>query len=65
MTELGLAVDETIRDIHLSAKSGEPDYEFDWVNVVGNHDEFGFSFFNEFSDVVKTEFKVEWSLFID
>ena len=65
MAELGLSVDETIRDVHLSAKSGEPDDEFDGIDVVGNHDEFGFSFFNEFGDVVKTEFKVEGSLFID
>jgi len=36
-SESGLVLDEAIGDIHLSAESGEPEDQFNWVNIVSNN----------------------------
>jgi hypothetical protein len=43
----------------LSAELGEPDNKLDGINVMGNHNQFGFLVFNKGGDVVKTEFDVK------
>lgn len=65
LSESGLSSDEAVWDVHLSAQSGKPDDEFDWVDIVGNADNLSFSLFYELGDVVKSELKVVRSLLID
>jgi hypothetical protein len=64
-SQIGSSSNETVWDVHLSAKSGEPDDELNWIDVTGNDNQLGFSLLYEFSDVVQTEFEVEWSGFFD
>ena len=64
-SQIGSSSNETVWDVHLSAKSGEPDDELNWIDVAGNDNQLGFSLLYEFSDVVQTEFEVEWSGLFD
>ena len=53
-TEPGLALDDNVRDTHLSAESGEEDDELNGVNIVGNDDELGLLGLDKGDNVVKT-----------
>jgi len=57
LAESCLTLDETERNIHLSAELGEPDNQFNGVDIVSNDDESSLLLFNELGDVVKTELK--------
>ncbi len=50
----GLSLHNCIGNSHLAAKSGQEDYNFDWVNVVGNQNELGLLVLNQRSDVVQS-----------
>jgi len=58
LAKVGLAADEAVRDIELTAKGGEEDDHLNGIDIVGNDDELGFLGLNELGDVVKTEFDV-------
>ena len=58
LSEGSFSLNEAVRNVHFFAESGEPDNEFEWFNIVSDGDKFGFSIFDEFGDVVETEFKV-------
>lgn len=60
LTESCLTLDEAVGDTLLSAESWEESHNFKWLNVVGNNDELGLTFFNEGSHVVKTELENVW-----
>ncbi len=64
-SQIGSSSNETVWNVHLSAKSWKPDDELNWVDVAGNDNQFGFSLLYKFSDMVQTEFKVEWSGLFD
>ena len=64
-SQISSSSDETVWDVHLSAKSGQPNDEFNWVNVAGNNNQLGFSLLYEFGNVVQTELEVEWSGLFD
>ena len=64
-SQISSSSNKTVRDVHLSAKSGEPNDEFNWIDVAGNDNQLSFSLLYEFSDVVQTEFEVEWSGLFD
>lgn len=53
-TESGLALDNGVRNAHLSAQSGEEDNELDGVDVVGNEDQVGLLVLNQRHNVVET-----------
>jgi hypothetical protein len=53
-TEPGLALDDNVRDTHLSAKSGEEDDELNGLNIVGDGDELGLLGLDKGDNVVKT-----------
>jgi len=55
LTKGGLASDEAVGDILLSAESGKEAHDLDRVDIVGNDNELGSSVFNELSDVVESE----------
>jgi len=57
LTESCLTLDEAERNVHLSAELGEPDNQFDGVDIVSDDDESSLLLFNELGDVVKTELK--------
>lgn len=60
LTESCLTLNEAVSNTLLSAESWEECHEFEWVDVVGNNDELGLTFFNEGSNVVKTELEHVW-----
>lgn len=60
LAEFGLTTGEAERYSLLSAKSGQEDNHFDWVDIVGNDDKLGFSFLNKSGNVVKTVLEVDW-----
>jgi hypothetical protein len=53
LTETGLALDKAVGNILVAAEVGEPDNEFDRVNVVSNHNKFRLTLLNESGDVVQ------------
>jgi len=59
-SESGLSFDEAEWNFLLSAESWQEDHQFNWVNIVGHDDEFGFAFFDEGGDVVETELQMVW-----
>ena len=61
LAEFSLSSNEAVRDVHLPAEGGQPDNQLDGVDVVGNHDEFGLSLFNQLGDMVEAEFEMEGS----
>jgi len=53
-TEARLALDDDVGDVHLSAKSGQPDNELNGLDVVSNHDKLGLLLLNQSGDVVQS-----------
>lgn len=53
-TQTSLALDDGVRDTHLTAESGKEDNQLNGVNVVGNQDERGLLVLDETNNVVKT-----------
>lgn len=60
LAEVGLATYEAVWNILASAEGWQVDNSLNWVNVVGNHNELGFTFFDESGNVVKTKLDVDW-----
>jgi len=60
LAEVGLATNEAVWNILASAEGWQVDNSLNWVNVVGNHNELGFTFFDESGNVVKTKLDVDW-----
>lgn len=61
-SETGLALDDGVWDLHLSAESWDEDDELDWVDVVGNEDELWLSVLDEGDDVVQAVLDNVWLL---
>ena len=53
-TQTSLALDNGVRDTHLTAESGKEDNQLNGVNVVGNQDERGLLVLDETNNVVET-----------
>ena len=51
-SQISSSSNKAVWNTHLSAKSWEPDDEFDRINVAGNNNQFSFSLLYEFSDVI-------------
>jgi hypothetical protein len=60
LSESGLSLNEAEWNILQSAEGWEVDHHLWWVNIVGNANELGFTFFDEGGDVVQTELEVVW-----
>ena len=60
LSEGSLSAEEAEWSSLASAESWEMDHELNWVNIVGNHNKLGLSFFDKSGDVVETEFEVLW-----
>jgi len=60
LAEVGLATYKAVWNILASAEGWQVDNSLNWVNVVGNHNELGFTFFDESGNVVKTKLDVDW-----
>lgn len=56
-TEFSFSSNETVGDVSLSAELGQPEDQFDGVDVVGNDNQLSLLVFNELGDVVKTVLK--------
>lgn len=54
------SLNKAVWDVHLSAEGGEPDDEFDGVNVVSNDNKLGFFVLNELGDMIQAELDVVW-----
>jgi len=52
--ESRLALDDSIRDTHLSAESRDEDHQLNWVNIVGDEDQGSLLVLNQADDVVET-----------
>ena len=55
-SETGLILDNEERNSHLTTKSWDPHYKFNWINIAGNKNKFSLLFFDESGDVFKSEF---------
>ena len=53
-TQTSLALDDSVRDTHLTAESGKENNQLNGVNVVGNQDERGLLVLDKTNNVVKT-----------
>ena len=60
LSESGLSLNEAEWNILQSAEGWEIDHHLWWVNIVGNDNELGLTFFDEGGDVVQTELEVVW-----
>lgn len=60
LAEVGLATYEAVWNILASAEGWQVDNSLNWINVVSNHNELGFTFFDESGNVVKTKLDVDW-----
>jgi hypothetical protein len=58
LAESGLALDEAVGDVLVAAEVGEPDNQFDGVDVVGDDDELGLALLDESGHVVETALDV-------
>lgn len=54
------SLDEAEWNSLLSAKSWQENHDFEWVDIMSNHDELGLTFFDKGSDMVETKFKMHW-----
>jgi len=59
LAESCLTLDEAVGDALLLAESGQEHQQFDWIDVVGHHNELGLAIFDEGSHVVETELDVQ------
>jgi len=53
-SEARFALDDDVRNVHLSAKSGQPDDKLDGFNIVSNHNELSLLLLNQRSDLVQS-----------
>jgi len=60
LSEVSFSADEAEGDTLLSAESRKEDYHLDWVDVMGDNDEFGLVLFDEGGNVVKAELEMVW-----
>jgi len=60
LSKSGLALDEAVRDVFVSAEVGEPHNQFNGINVVGNNDELRLFLFNESGHVVESALEELW-----
>ena len=58
-TETSLALDDSVRDTHLAAESGEEDDELDRVDIISDDDEVGLLVLDEGDDVVESRLDEE------
>jgi len=57
--EVGFSTDEAEGHAHLAAESGEEDNHLNGVNVVSDHNKFGFLVLNELGNMVQAELDVD------
>ena len=60
LAESCLALDEAVRHVFGLAQSGQPHHEFDWVNIVGNHNQFGLLLLDQSGHVIETALYELW-----
>lgn len=60
--ESGLALDDGIRDTHLSAESRDEDDQLNWINIVGDEDQSSLLVLNQADNVVETILDSIWLL---
>ena len=60
--ESGLALDDGIRDTHLSAECWDEDDQLNRVNIIGDENQSGLLVLNQADDVVETVFDGIWLL---
>ena len=65
LTQSCFSFNKTIWDIKFSTESWEPNNKFNWINVAGNDNKLSLLFFNKFCNMVKTEFEMIWSWFLN
>ena len=64
LSEVSLALDESIGDVHLAAELRKPEHKLNRVDIGSNDDELGLLFFNEFSHMLETELQHSWLLIV-
>lgn len=52
------SLDKAVRDVELFAELGQPDNDFDGLDVVGNDDQLGLFVLDQFGDVIKSKLEV-------
>lgn len=58
----GLALDDSVRDTHLTAQGREENNELNWVNIVGDEDQRGLLVLNQTNNVVEPILDGIWLL---
>ena len=58
----GLALDNSVRDAHLSAQSGKVDNQLDWINIIRNKDKRSLLVLDKTDNVVQTVLDGVWFL---
>jgi len=57
MTETSLALHNNVGNLHLAAEGGQPNNEFDRINIVSDDDQLRLLLFNQGGDVAQAEFE--------
>lgn len=55
LSEVGLALNKGIGDVHLAAKLGKPEHKFDGVDIGSDDDDLGLLLFDKAGHVLQTE----------
>jgi len=63
-SESGLVLHDTIWNLHLSAKSREPNDQLNRIDIIGDDDELGLLLFDKGGNMVDTELKEVGSLLL-
>ena len=54
LTKTSLSLDDSVRDLHLAAKSGQPDDDLKRIDIVGNQNKGGLLLLNQSGDMLDT-----------
>ena len=65
LSEFGSSSNETVGNVHSSAEGWHPEDELNRIDIGSNCDKFGLFVFDEFGDMVDSEFQDVWFLLID
>ena len=58
LAEGSFSLDEAVWDVHLLAEGGEPDNEFEGLDVVSNGNKLGLLVLDELGDVIESELEM-------
>lgn len=58
-TKTGLALHDTVRDVHLATKCGQPDHQLNWVDIMGDYDHCRLLRLDQFNNMVDSKLQTD------